>query len=552
MNMRNKYLLIILLIMSAITFSCHTKRQKVDLVIYNAHIYTVDSTFSVKDCIAINSEMFIDVGTKSDMFDKYDPVETLDLKGKYVYPGFIDAHCHLYGYAVSNLEADLRGTTSFDEVLQIISSFHTKNNSTWIKGRGWDQNDWAVKEFPNKKKLDSLFPENPVLLIRIDGHAALTNSAALKIACVTKDTKVDGGMIEVENNEPTGILIDNAIDLVSNIIPSHSDEEISKALINAAEKCFSVGLTSVGDAGLEKKIIYMMDSLQKKGTLKMKVYAMMNPTAENFKTFMYFGRYKTPFMNVRSVKLFADGALGSQGACLLQPYSDKPESYGLMVSNIDSLKNICAKAYKYDYQVNTHAIGDSAVRTVLNLYAQFLKGTNNLRWRIEHSQIVDPADLEKYSKYNIIPSVNMVHATSDMYWAADRLGETRVKYAYAYNDLLKTNRWLCNGSDFPVENINPVYGFYAAVCRKDFKDFPSDGFQKENAITRIEALKAMTIWAAKSFFEEMEKGSIEPGKYADFVVLDKDILSVPENEIPTSKVLMTFINGEKVYNSDWK
>ncbi|MFH0866342.1 MAG: amidohydrolase family protein [Bacteroidota bacterium] len=550
--MRNKHLLIFLLVMSVLAFSCHTKKQKADLIVYNAHIYTVDSTFSVKDCIVINSGLFIDVGTKSDMLGKYDPVETLDLKGKYIYPGFIDAHCHFYGYAVSTLEADLSGTASFDEVLQIVAAFHKKNASTWIKGRGWDQNDWSVKEYPDKTKLDLLFPDNPVLLIRIDGHAAITNSAALKIAGVSEDSKIKGGIIELENGEPTGILIDNAIELVSNIIPRHSDMEISKALTDAAEKCFSVGLTSVGDAGLDKKIIHMMDSLQKEGLLKMKVYAMMNPTEENFKTFMYFGRYKSSFLNVRSVKLYADGALGSRGACLLEPYSDKPESYGLMVSNIDSLKNICAEAFKYGYQVNTHAIGDSAVRTVINLYAQFLKGTNDLRWRIEHSQIVDPVDLKSFSKFNIIPSVNMIHATSDMYWAKDRLDETRIKYAYAYNDLLKTNGWLCNGSDFPVENIDPVYGFYAAVCRKDLKGFPDDGFLKENAITRIDALKAMTIWAAKSFFEEKEKGSIEPGKYADFVVFDKDILSVPENEIPTAKVLMTFINGEKVYNSTVK
>jgi predicted amidohydrolase YtcJ len=538
--------------MSVIAYSCKTKMQKVDLIIYNAHIYTVDNTFSVKDCIVINSELFIDVGTKSEMLEKYDPVESIDMKGKYIYPGFIDAHCHLYSYAVSKLEAELTGTSSFDEVLKIVSDFHKKNPSAWIKGRGWDQNDWSVKEFPDKTKLDSLFPENPVLLVRIDGHAAIANTAALKIAGVTKDTKIEGGVVELKNNEPTGILIDNAIDLVSKIIPRHSDEEISKALLDAADDCFSVGLTSVGDAGLDKKIIHMMDSLQKKGALKMKVYAMMNPTPENFKTYMYFGRYKTPYMDVRSVKLYADGALGSRGACLLKPYNDLPDSYGLIVSNIDTLKYICAEAFKYGYQVNTHAIGDSAVRIVLNIYAQYLKGTNDLRWRIEHSQVVDPSDLSDYSKYNIVPSVNMVHATSDMYWAADRLGESRVKYAYAYKDLLETNGWLCNGSDFPVENINPVYGFYAAVYRKDTTGFPTGGFQIENSITRIDALKAMTIWAAKSFFEEREKGSIEMGKYADFVVLDKDILSVPENEILTAKVLMTFINGKKVYNSDQK
>lgn len=547
--MQNKYSLFFLLAMSSLNFSCSPGKMKVDMIVCNARVYTLDSNFAVNDCIVIDSGKFVDAGTEAGMLSKYEPKERIDLGGKFVYPGFIDAHCHFYGYAISMLEADLSGTSSFNEVLKAVSDFHKKNDSYWIRGRGWDQNDWTVKEFPDKQKLDSLFPDNPVFLKRVDGHAAIVNSAALRLAKITRDTKVDGGIVELKNGEPTGILIDNAVDLVFNIIPGYSDKEISNALVAASEKCFGVGLTSVGDAGLDKKIILMIDSLQKKGLLKMKVYAMISPTQENFKKFMVNGKYKTPFLNVRSVKLYADGALGSRGACLLQPYADAPESSGLIVTNIDTIKKICAEAYAYGYQVNTHAIGDSAVRTILKIYSAFLIGSNDLRWRIEHSQVVDPDDLDDYKKYNVIPSVNMVHATSDMYWAEDRLGKTRIKYAYAYKDLLNTNGWLCNGSDFPVENINPLYGFYAAVSRKDMKAYPEEGFQKENALTRDEALKAMTIWAAKSFFEEKEKGSIEAGKYADFVVLDKDILSVMENEIPTVKVLMTFINGEKVYDS---
>jgi len=535
--------------MTATTFSCHTKKQKVDLIVYNAHVYTVDESFSVKDCFVINEGMILDVGTKSDMLKRYDAKQSVDMDGKFVYPGFIDAHCHFYGYAHSLLEANLAGTKSFTEVLYVLSEFYKTRKPLWIKGRGWDQNDWEIKEFPEKSRLDSLFPSNPVLIIRVDGHAALANSAALKIAGVNANTKVSGGIVETVNGKLTGILVDNAIELVNKYIPDYSDKEISKVLINAADNCFGVGLTSVGDAGLDKRIISMMDSMQKKGTLKMKVYAMINPTEENLNTYMYFGRYKTPYMNVRSVKLFADGALGSRGACLLKPYNDSPENCGLMVTTVDSLKKICELAFKYGYQVNTHAIGDSAVRTILNIYAQYLKTSNDYRWRIEHSQVVSPEDINKYGKYNIIPAVNMVHATSDMYWATDRLGEERIKYAYAYKNLMKENGWLCNGSDFPIENINPVYGYYAAICRKDLNGFPEFGFQKENALSRIDALKAMTIWAAKSFFEENEKGSIEQGKYADFVVLDKDILSIPENEIPTAKVLMTYINGHKVYSA---
>lgn len=546
--MQNKLPVIFMLVITALLSSCVPKKQDVDLMICNAHIYTVDSAFSVKDCMIINAGLFIDVGTKSEMERKYHPKETIDLEGSYVYPGFIDAHCHFYGYAISNLEADLVGTVSFDDVLSRLKDFQLKDTLLWIKGRGWDQNDWEVKEFPDNKLLDSLYPENPVFLIRVDGHAALANSMALQKAGITANTKIEGGYVEVKDGVPTGIILDNAVELVKSVIPEYSDEIKSKALIEAAKDCFSVGLTGVGDAGLDKNVIHLMDSMQKKHSLKMKVYAMLNPTMENFKTFMYFGRYKTPYLNIRSVKLYADGALGSRGACLLEPYSDKPDTYGFLVSSRDTISKICEDALKYGYQVNIHAIGDSAVRNILNIYAAYLKGENDLRWRIEHSQVVDPMDFKLFKDNNIIPCVNMVHATSDMYWAKDRLGEYRIKNAYAYRKLMETNGWICNGSDFPVESINPINGFYASVCRKDVDGFPAGGFQMENSLTRIEALKAMTIWAAKSFFEERERGSIEAGKYADFVVTDKDILSVPESEIVKIQVRMTYINGEKVYD----
>jgi len=535
---------------SLIISACGTSKSKVDLILYNAKVYTVDKVFSIADCIVIDSGKIVETGSKEKLLTKYDAKESIDLKGKYVYPGFIDAHCHFYGYAINQLQADLNGTTSFDEVLKVLKKFQSANKSKWLVGRGWDQNDWDVKEFPDNKKLDSLFPDIPVLITRIDGHAALVNTAACKSARITSDTKIEGGKIIVEKGKLTGILIDNAFDSVSKYIPKPTEQEKISALKNAALKCFEVGLTSVGDAGLDKDVILLIDSLQKNGDLKMKVYAMLTANEENFKAFVYKGIYKTPFLNVRSIKLFADGALGSRGACLLQQYSDQPDNYGIMVTNPENIKDICAMAFKYGYQVNTHAIGDSAVRMVLGIYGSYLKDTNDLRWRIEHSQVVSPDDISKFGKYSIIPAVNMVHATSDMYWVEKRLGTDRVKFAYTYKNLLAQNSWFCNGSDFPVENINPIYGFYAAIARKDLKGYPEKGFQTENAISRIEALKAMTIWAAKSFFEENEKGSIETGKYADIIVLDRDIMTIDEKEIPLAKVLMTFINGKKVYTSN--
>jgi hypothetical protein len=533
---------------SLIIFACGSSKSKVDLLLFNAKVYTVDKDFSITDCIVIDSGKIVETGSKDKMLAKYNATESIDLSGKYVYPGLIDAHCHFYNYAVDQLQANITGTRSFDEVLSLLDKFQTTNKSKWLLGRGWDQNDWDLKEFPDNKKLDSLFPDIPVFITRIDGHAALVNSAALKLAGINTDTKVEGGKIIIKNGKLTGILIDNAIDCVSKFIPKPSESEKINALKAASLKCFAVGLTSIGDAGLNKDIILLIDSLQKSGDLKMKVYAMLTANKENFEAFVYKGIYKTPFLNIRSVKLYADGALGSRGACLLKPYSDQPDNYGIMVTKPDSIKEICAMAFKYGYQVNTHAIGDSAMRVVLDIYGSFLKNKNDLRWRIEHSQVVSPDDISKFGKYSIIPSVNTVHATSDMYWAEMRLGTDRVKFAYAYKNLLEQNKWLCNGSDFPVENINPIYGFYAAVVRRDLKGYPDKGFQTENALSRIEALKAMTIWAAKSFFEENEKGSIESGKYADFVILDRDIMTVDEKEIPLAKVLMTFINGKKVYD----
>jgi len=528
--------------------SCITSKKEVDLILYNAKVYTVDSAFSIQECVVIDSGYILETGQQDVLLKKYNAKESIDLKGKYVYPGFIDAHCHFFGYAIDQLEADVADTKSFDEVIETLQNFSKNNKNKWIVGRGWDQNDWEVKEFPNKRKLDSVFKDIPVFLTRVDGHAALVNSKALEIAGITKDTKIEGGKIYLHNNEPSGILIDNAIELVSKHIPKTSVEDSKIALITAAEKCFAVGLTSVGDAGLDKEMVLLIDSLHKKGELKMKIYAMLNPTTENLETFMNKGTYKTPYLNIRSVKLFADGALGSRGACLLEPYSDDADNYGIIINKESYYHEICEQAYKKGYQVNTHVIGDSAMRMMLNIYSTYLKSLNDLRWRIEHAQVVSPVDLSKFATYSIIPAVNTVHATSDMYWAEKRLGLNRIKYAYAYKDLLTQNGWLCNGSDFPVEKINPLLGFYAAVSRKDLQQFPENGFQKENALTRTEALKAMTIWAAKSFFEENEKGSIEKGKYADIVVADQDLMSVEEHKIPNTKIIMTFINGQLVYS----
>jgi len=528
--------------------SCN-KMTKVDYVVTAKKIYTVDEQFSENEAVAVKDGKVVELGTKAELLSKYKATKMLDFAGKYIYPGFYDAHCHFYGYGMNLMKrCDVTGTKSFEEIVAKLKDFAEKHpENKWIEGRGWDQNDWEDKSFPDKTKLDELFPDKAVFLIRIDGHAALCNSRALEEANIDKNTQVDGGKIELKNGEPSGLLIDNAVDVVYKAIPKSTQKMQQKALLEAQKNCFAVGLTTVDDAGLDYEVIKLIDTLQKQGALKMQVYAMLSPTNENIEKILKKGIYKTSRLTIRSVKMYADGALGSRGAWLKKPYDDDPHNSGLQLTT-DSLFNAIARlCYENNYQLNTHAIGDRGVEWVLKNYAHYLKAENDRRWRIEHSQIVAPEDFSLYKKYSIIPSVQPTHATSDMYWAEERIGKERIKGAYAYEKLLEQNGWLCNGSDFPIESINPLFGFYAAVARQDQKGYPKGGFQSENALSREQALKAMTIWAAKSNFEENEKGSLQNGKQADFVVLDTDLMNCEASQLFKAKVTATYIQGEKVF-----
>lgn len=524
--------------------------EKADLIIKNANIYTVGQNFTRAEAMAVKDGKILAVGSTDEITSKYNTGQVYDMDGKAVYPGFIDAHCHFLGYGTGLLRrANLVGTTSYDDVIERVKAHHKKfPEAFWIEGRGWDQNDWEVKAFPTKEKLDDAFPDNPVYLTRIDGHAALANSKALELAGVVATTNMDGGDVILKNGKPTGVLIDNAMELVSSIIPEPSDEALAAALIAAQENCFAVGLTGVHDAGLVTREVMVIDSLQKSGELLMPMNVMLTPTTENLETYVENGPYATDRLNVRSVKLYADGALGSRGAKMLADYNDDPGNSGLVLTSPDSIREICEIALANGYQVCTHAIGDSANRMMLTLYGEFLKGKNDNRWRIEHVQIIAPEDFELFGKYNIVPSAQPTHATSDMYWAEDRVGPNRIKGAYAYNALLNQTGWIPLGTDFPIEHINPMYTYYAAVVRKDQEGWPEGGFNPENALTREEALKGMTLWAAKAAFEENEKGSLEPGKYADFVVMEKDIMEIPENELYKTKVMKTFLRGTEVFS----
>lgn len=528
--------------------ACKPTKQQADFIVINAKIYTVNPDFELVDGFAVKDNKFVAVGNSKEIQETFNAKETIDMKGKVIYPGFYDAHCHFYGYGLNLQKANLKGTKSFDEVIARVKQFADENPSEWIFGRGWDQNDWEIPEFPTNEKLNKAFPNTPVVLTRIDGHAAIVNDAALKYAKITPKSKIEGGKLIIKNGKLSGVLIDNAMELVNSAIPVHDSKTKARALLKAQDKCFEVGLTTVDDAGLDYSTIMLIDSLQKMDSLKMRIYAMLQLSNENIEKFLKKGPQTTDKLNVRCIKLYADGALGSRGACLLKDYSDDPGNKGLIVTEAGLLKEICRKAYDYNYQVATHAIGDSANRIMLNIYGEILKKANDRRWRIEHAQVIDKEDFMLFKAYSIIPSVQPTHATSDMYWAGDRLGTERIKFAYAYKELLNTNGWLPAGSDFPIEDINPLFGFYASVARMDQEYYPGGAFQKENALSREEALKSMTIWAARSNFEEDYKGSIEAGKLADFVVLDKDIMLIDIKEVFKVKVLQTFIGGKRVYS----
>ena len=521
--------------------SCKHKTT-VDLIVRNANVYTVDNDFSKAQAFAVKDGKFVAVGDEETIMAHYSAKETIDAQGDAVYPGFMDGHCHFTGYGENLVRwANLKGCQSFGEVIERLKVHDSLYPSEWLLGRGWDQNLWEVAEFPDNEKLAEVFPEKKVLLTRVDGHAVLVSKKVLGLAGINESTKMDGGMAIIKDGRCTGVLLDNLADVAKALVPKMATAQRVQAFLKAQENCMGVGLTSVTDAGLDIATIELIDSLQQAGQLKMHVNAMVNPDDETMDYFMRQGVIDKERLTVRSVKIYADGALGSRGAKLLEPYSDDPTNTGLIVESDDFYRHVCQKAYDAGYQVCCHAIGDGGVRHILNIYSEYLKGQNDMRWRIEHSQTVDEADFQRYGEYSVIPSIQTTHCTSDMDWADERLGE-RIKNAYAYQRLLKQNGWVINGTDFPIEDISPIYTFYAAVARKHLDGTPAEGFQMENALTREQALRSITIWVAKGCFLERRKGSIEVGKDADFVILDRDLMTIAESDIPQAKVKMCYIH----------
>ncbi|MGQ9618442.1 MAG: amidohydrolase [Candidatus Aminicenantia bacterium] len=548
-----KYLFILFL--PLLIFS-KVKVEKADIVFLNGTIYTLDEKNPIAEALAIKGEKIILVGSNKKVKEKIrEGTVVYDLHGKTVIPGFIDAHVHFYSYGASLKELNFVGTKSVNEILEIVKkSIFEYRPGEWITGHGWDHEDWDKKEFPTYKEISEITPDNPVYFTRVDGHAGWANKKAMEIASITKETPdpPGGKIIRDEKGEPTGIFIDSAQNLIEKNIPERSTEWKKDAILRAQDSCLKLGLTEVHEAGTPEDILSIYRELIREGKLKIRIYAMLSGTK-------HFEKYinRAPIigegngkLTVRALKLFMDGALGSRGAALFEPYNDDPENRGLLLMDEEKLYQITKLALNSGYQVCVHAIGDKANFLTLNAFERAIKetGVKDHRLRIEHAQVLRVEDLDRFAELGVIPSMQPTHATSDMYWAEKRLGPERVKGAYAWKSLMKKGLKIAGGSDFPVENPNPIWGFFAAVTRYDHNRWPEGGWHPEERMTREEALKCFSINAAYSAFEEKVKGTLEPGKIADIVVLSKDIMTVPEMEILKTEVLMTIIGGEIVYS----
>src|SRR6185436_11181520 len=470
-----------------------------------------------------------------------------------ILPGLTDAHGHLYGLGLSLDVVPLVGTASYDKVIARVKERAARTPAgEWVIGRGWDQNDWPVKEFPTKDALDAAVPDHPVFLRRVDGHAAIANTMALRTAGVTAATQdPEGGrVIRSANGEPTGVFVDAAMDLVERAVPRPTPAQRKARVLAAAQAIAANGLTEMHDAGIDGATIIAVRELIDEKRFPIRVYAMLGDNEPLLEKWLRTG----PLMNyggrltVRSIKLYADGALGSRGAALLEPYSDDPGNSGLMLAKPEHLADVATRARAKGFQVNTHAIGDRGVRNVIDAYAKAGVEAKD-RYRVEHLQVISPPDVPRLVERGIIASMQPTHATSDMPWAERRVGPERVKGAYAWRTVLNAGGRLALGSDFPVEDVNPFFGIYSAVTRQDQEGNPPGGWYPDQRLTLAEAIRGFTSDAAYAAFEETSRGAIEPGRLADLTVVEGDLYATPAAELFKTKVLYTIVDGKIVYDS---
>ena len=534
------------LVLMSLSSSCY-KGKSVDLVIHNAEIHTMDESDHLQEAMAIKDGRIIEVGPERQILNRYSAEEEIDAGGKEIYPGFVDCHGHILSYANQLLSADLVGCHSEEEMIIKVEKYQSKNQRKFIVGRGWDQSLWTEKTFPNNEELNKLYPNTPVCLFRIDGHALLANNACLKLAGINKTTEVLGGIITLENGECTGLLVDNAMNQVMDKIPNFSQKEIIEAIKEIEGELFQYGITGVHEAGIQYKDISLFKELIDHHDFNLNVYAMLFPSIQNIDFARKNGVYRYKNLLLRSFKVMGDGALGSRGALLKKPYSDKHNHHGVLTTPISEMKKIAAICEETGYQMNTHAIGDSTNKILLELYERIFEVNKDHRWRIEHAQIVDLKDIVLFGKYGVFPSVQPTHAVSDQRWAEMRLGRSRMIGAYAYKSLLNQYGMLAIGTDFPVELTDPFLTIHAAVQRKNSDGIPGGGFYSEESLTLSECIRGMTSWAAFASFQENELGSLEKGKDATFAIFEHPIQSTIE--FKPNFASSTFIKGKKVYST---
>nr|WP_294860286.1 amidohydrolase [uncultured Fluviicola sp.] len=535
-------------LVALIGVSC-MKGQSVDLVIHNAKIHTMDEENTILQAIAIRDGKVVEVGPDRQIMNKYSADEYIDAEGKDVFPGFADAHGHMMSLARQKLSVNLVGTVSMDELIVRVEKYAQRKERPVVVGGGWDQSLWNSAELPTNELLNEKFPNKPVVLYRIDGHAVLANQAALKKYGVTESSHIEGGAIlKNADGSLSGILLDNAISLISNKLPDFSDHELAQALLEIQQELYGYGITDVHEAGLTSHDFKLIRRLVKDNRLTIGIYGMLYPSTENAGFAKKHGFLKEKNLLVRSFKVIGDGALGSRGALLKQPYSDDPHNHGLLTTSIADMKRYSSLAELTGYQLNIHAIGDSTNRLVLDLIQAYSKKNPDHRWRIEHAQVLDPADFDLLESSGAFPSVQPTHAVSDQRWAESRLGKARLKGAYAYNTLLQKAGMLAIGTDFPVESTNPFLTIHAAVNRKNAEGDPIDGFLPAEALTEEACLRGMTIWAAFASFQEGNKGSLEKGKEANLVILESPFVSKGTYSPNFSN--RTFVKGKLVFSME--
>ncbi len=526
-------------------------------VINNLNGYTFhDGELDTFSAIAFEDGKIVEVAFNGSLQNNINEARVIDAEGKVMLPGLIDAHAHVMGLGFQQMNVNVAGIPSLQKTLQKVEEYAENNpDLNWIRGRGWNQTRWAIGRFPTAEELDKAVSERPVWLSRVDGHAGWANSKALEMAGITKETEApEGGkIIRDEQGKPTGVFIDAAQSLITSKLPNYADVEREKALSLALQKLRANGLTGVHDAGVDTETWQLYKQFADNGKLTTRIYAMISGVGETFEKLSKNGpvkSYANDMLALRSVKIYADGALGSRGAALLRDYSDDPGNDGLLFNTQQQMTNKVMKAASEGYQVNVHAIGDAANRQVLNAFAAVKDSLDNqgLRFRIEHAQVVDLYDIPRFTELNIIASMQPTHATSDMNMAQDRIGRERMEGAYAWQTFLDQGTVLAFGSDFPVENVNPFYGLYSAVTRRDHQGNPSGGWYPEEAVSRTQALRAFTIDAAYAAHQEDMLGTLEKGQWADFIIIDRNYFEVPASEIWQIDVLQTWVAGEKVYD----